>query len=274
MTAWEGFWRAFATVTHPRVLAWSLLPTVVAVLLVGAAGWLGWEAALDGVQLQLSGAVSDDGTRQWLYRLGFNEWRAVLAPMLVVAAAVPLTLTLTLLLVAVLAAPAVARRVASRQHPPLEARQGCPWPRRAAWLLGSTTVALLALCLSVPLWVVPPFVMLLPPLIWGWLAARLLAYQALAGVATAEERRRVRRGRRGTLLLMGVATGYLAALPTALWSLGSLALVLAPFVMLAAVIGYAVVFTFGAAWFAHVTLSELARLRAAEGTPVVAEEGV
>lgn len=269
MSAWEGFWRAFATITQPRVLAWAMLPTVLAVTATGLAGWLGWEAALDGVQGGLAQVVADDGTRHWLHRMGFDSWRVVLAPMLVVAAAVPLTLTLTLLLVAALAAPAVARRVAQRLHPPLEACANCSTARRAAWMLGSTAVALLALTLSVPLWLVPPFVMLLPPLIWGWLAARLLAYQALAGHATPEERRRVRRGRRGTLLLMGVGLGFMAALPSALWSLGSMALVLAPLLMPAAVLGYAIVFVFGAAWFAHVTLGELARLRAAAAPPVI-----
>ena len=41
--------------------------------------------------------------------------------------------------------------------------------------LGSTVVALVALLLSLPLWFVPPLVLMLPPLIWGWLTYRVMS---------------------------------------------------------------------------------------------------
>jgi hypothetical protein len=34
----------------------------------------------------------------------------------------------------------------------------------------------------VPLWLVPPLVLVLPPLIWGWLAYRVLAFDVLAAM--------------------------------------------------------------------------------------------
>ena len=34
--------------------------------------------------------------------------------------------------------------------------------------------------LSIPLWLIPPLVMVLPPLIWGWLTYRVFGYDVLA----------------------------------------------------------------------------------------------
>jgi hypothetical protein len=68
---------------------------------------------------------------------------------------------------------------------------------------------------------------------------------------------------------MGLATGYLALLPALLWSLGSVAFVLAPFFLLAAAALFVAVFVFAAAWFAHLSLAELAALRAASPPPVL-----
>ena len=55
--------------------------------------------------------------------------------------------------------------------------------------MATTAAALLALVLSLPLWLVPPLVLILPPLIWGWLTSRVLAYTAVAGHASLVERR-------------------------------------------------------------------------------------
>jgi hypothetical protein len=74
----------------------------------------------------------------------------------------------------------------------------------AAWSAACTAAALLALVLSIPLWFVPPLVLVLPPLIWGWLTCRVLAFDVLAQHATPAERRQVLRQQRWPLLAMGV----------------------------------------------------------------------
>ena len=262
MTLFEAFWRALATVTQPRIWVWSLLPLAVVLVAVGALAWLLWEPSLDAVRALVGRVEISDGVLRWLHDAGWPQWRAMLAPIVVVVLALPLVLLASLLAVALLAGPAIARHVAGRRYPGLVVNQGCTLVRRLLWTLGSTAAALLALGLSLPLWLVPPLALVLPPLIWGWLAARVLSYHALAHHAAPDERRRVRRGRRGTLWLMGLATGYLALLPALLWSLGSVAFVLAPFFLLAAAALFVAVFVFAAAWFAHLSLAELAALRA------------
>jgi hypothetical protein len=263
MTVGLALWQALATCLHPRVLLWSLLPLLVALAAVGLLGWAYWESAIDSVRGAMDSWSLSQTAFQWLHSVGWPQLRAMVAPMVVVALAVPLVLLLSLLLVAALAAPAVVRLVAQRHHPGLQALQGATWWQGVAWSLGCTLAALAALALSVPLWLVPPLIMILPPLIWGWLTCRVLAFDVLAHHASAAERRQVLRGRRWSLLAMGIVCGYLGALPSLIWAGGAAALVLAPLLALVAVWLYTVVFVFAACWFAHFCLGELQALRAA-----------
>ncbi len=258
----DSFWRACGTCLQPRVLLWSLLPLLVAGAAVGLLGLAFWEVALDAVRAALDAWSLSNAVFRWLHSIGAPQLRSMIAPMVVVALAVPVMLVLTLLLVAALATPAVVHRVAARHYPDLRAEQGASWLQGLAWSLTCTVAALVALVLSIPLWLVPPLVMVLPPLIWGWLTCRVLSFDVLAHHASAAERRRVLRGRRWSLLTMGILCGYLAALPSLIWAVSSAALLLAPLLALLAVWLYTVVFVFAASWFAHFCLAELQRMRA------------
>jgi hypothetical protein len=130
------------------------------------------------------------------------------------------------------------------------------------WSLGSTVVALVALVVSVPLWLVPPLILILPPLIWGWLTYRVMAFDALATHADEEERCTIFREQRLTLLGMGIFTGYLGAAPSLVWASG--VVFAAGFIILVplAIWIYTLVFAFSSLWFAHYCLFALQSLRA------------
>jgi hypothetical protein len=187
----------------------------------------------------------------------------VLAPLIVVVIAVPLIVVAALLLVAWLMTPALASFVARRRFPDLERRGGASaWWQGLAWSLGCTAVAVFALVATLPLWLVPPLALLLPPLIWGWLAARVFSFDTLAAHATVGERRLLMHTARWPLLGIGVATGLLGSAPSLLWAAGALSFIFAPLLAVAAVWVYTLMFAFAALWFAHFTLARLARLRA------------
>ena len=262
MTIWDAFWRALATCVHPRVLLWSLLPLVVAGAAVGLLGWAYWETALDAVGAVVDAWSLSNAIFQWLHSIGAPQLRAMLAPLVIVVLAVPVVLVLTLLLVAALATPAVVGLVAARRFPTLHAAKGASWLHGLLWSLVCTLAALVALVLSIPLWLVPPLVVVLPPLIWGWLTCHVLGFDVLAHHASAAERRMVLHGRRWSLLAMGILCGYLGALPSLIWTASAAALLLAPLLVLVAVWLYTVVFVFAASWFAHFCLADLERIRA------------
>ena len=206
----------------------------------------------------------------WLRSIGGGGWASVLAPLVVVALAVPAFVVVSLLVAALLMTPAIVRLVAARRFPHLERRHGASFWAGLGVSLGCTAVALAALVISIPFWFVPPLVLLLPPLIWGWLTYRVFAHDVLADHASRAERLRLLAEERWPLLGMGIACGMLGAAPSLLWAVSALALVLAPLLIVVAIWLYTLVFAFSSLWFAHYLLAALERMRAEEGAALVA----
>jgi Etoposide-induced protein 2.4 (EI24) len=260
----DAFWRALAYALHPAVLLGSLLPLTLAGGTVFVLGWLWWEDAVAAVRSSLEQWELVAALLAWLQAVGAGGLRSAIAPLIVVALALPMVVVLCLLLVAWLMTPALVRRVVARRFPALEAMGGSTaWLHGVAWSIGCALAALLALVATLPLWLVPPLALLLPTLIWGWLAAQVLGFAVLAQHATPGERRQIQRESRWLLLAIGMAAGLLGALPSLVWVFTGVAtLIFAPIVMVAAVWLYTLVFAFSTLWFAHFALARLQALRA------------
>ncbi len=261
----DSFWRAAAYCLHPRVIALSLGPLMI----VGGAamllGYFFWEPAVDAVRASLEEWALLSTVFRWLASVGGAGFQSVVAPLLIVALAVPAFVVASLVVVAALMTPAVVRLVAMRRFPLLERRHGAGFWQSLAWSLACTVAALAALIASIPLWLIPPLVLVVPPLIWGWLSYRVFAFDVLALHASADERRRLFVVHRWPLFGIGVVTGYLGAAPSLLWAVSALALVFAPLLIVVSIWLYTLVFAFSALWFAHYLLAALRDLRAAEG---------
>jgi hypothetical protein len=263
----DSFWRAVAYCLHPRVIALSFLPLVTD----GGAG--------PGPGLPLLGSRAGVGapgagssawiTRLWgwLEGLGAGNLKTVLAPLIVIFAVTPVIVLVALLIVAALMTPALVALVAERRFPHLERKRGGSLLFSLLWSAGSTLLALVALVVSLPLWLVPPLILMLPPLIWGWLTYRVMSFDVLADHASKAERAAILREHRGWLLGIGILTGYLGAAPSVVWASGTL--FAAAFVILApvAIWIYTLVFAFSSLWFAHYGLAALEKLRATQGIP-------
>ena len=257
----DSFWRAVAYCLHPRVIALSFLPLLLMVGLSLGLGYFYWDSLLDSVRVALESSAIIESVLGWLQAIGASGLKAALAPLIVIFALTPLIVILSLLVVALLMAPAIVSLVASRRFPRLERKHGASFLVSVLWSLGSMLLALLALLVSVPMWLVPPLILLLPPLIWGWLTYRVMAFDALADHASREERRELFRRHRGWLLGIGILSGYLGAAPSLFWVSG--ALLAAAFVILApvAIWIYTLVFAFSCLWYAHYCLAALELLR-------------
>ena len=127
--------------------------------------------------------------------------------------------------------------------------------------MGYTALALGIMLASLPLWLLPPLALLIPPLIWGWLAAKLLPYDVVAEHASRDERITLLKRYRLELLTMGIITGLLGSAPSLLFV--SLAWVIGLFFILApiAIWLYTLVFIFSTLWFGHFCLRALELLR-------------
>jgi len=267
----DSFWRAVAYCLHPRVIGLSLLPLVVSGVLVFGFMFFFWEGAIAAVRSTLESWMLVESLLHWLDSFGLQSFRSALAAIVVLAGVLPVVILLSLLMVALCMTPAIVRLVAERRFPLLEKKRGGTLAQSIAASLGATLLALVLIVLSMPLWLVPPLVMVLPPLIWGWLTYRVFGFDVLAEHASADERRGILKEHRIPMLTMGVICGYLGAVPSLIWAIsGVTGIIFAPFVVLVAIWLYTLVFAFSTAWFTHYALAALQARRA--GEPVVISE--
>lgn len=257
----DSFWRAALYCLHPKVVALSLLPLALMTALAMGLGYFYWEAAIDTVRALLDAWNLLQPLRGWLDAAGWGGMWASFAPLLVVLVATPVIVVLSLLLVAAMMTPAMARLVAARRFALLERKQGGSFMGGALLALGCTFAALLAMLLSIPLWFIPPLVLIVPPLIWGWLTYKVMCYDVLAEHASSQERRALVREHRPALLGMGILTGCLGAAPSLVFASSVLTVVMAPVLVPLAIWIYTLVFAFSALWFSHFLLAALARMR-------------
>jgi hypothetical protein len=247
----DSFWRAVAYCLRPRVVMMSLLPLMLVVGLTLGLGYLYWDDALDQVRRVLESSAFVNNGWAWLDSVGLGRIKIFLAPLIVIFTVTPVIVVVSLLVVALMMTPFLVRLVALRRFAALEERNGASFLHGLLWSLGSTLLALVAIILSIPLWFVPPLVLILPPLIWGWLTYRVMAFDALALHADEEERHTLFRRHRVQLLGMGVLAGYLGAAPSLVWASG--VFFAAAFVILVplAIWIYTLIFAFSSLWFAH-----------------------
>ena len=257
----DSFWRAAMYCLHPRVIALSVLPLVIMAAISLGLGYFYWEAAIAMVRSNLESFAMLDTMVRWLEGLGLSNLRVVLAPVLLLFLAIPVIVIVSLLFVAIFMTPAMVALVGERRFPALERKKGGSLLASVVWSLGSTVLAAIALVLSIPLWLVPPLILILPPLIWGWLTYRVMAYDALSDHASSEERRLIFKEHRGSLLGIGIVSGYLGAAPSVIWASGAMFVALAPVLVPVAIWMYTLVFAFSSLWFSHYTLHALEQLR-------------
>ncbi|PUE10030.1 EI24 domain-containing protein [Limnohabitans sp. T6-20] len=267
----DSFWRSAMYCLYPRVIGLSFLPLVLIVALSWLLGYLYWDTAVTGVRAWLDASSWLTVVWRWLEGIGLPDLKTVVAPLMVIFSVTPLVVVASLLAVSFLMTPALTRLVAERRFVGLQRKHGGTWLFSLWWTFLSLLLALGALLLTLPMWLVPPLAMLLPALIWGWLTYRIMAFDVLAEFASADERHTLMARHRMSLLGMGVITGLMGAAPSLVWASG--ALFAAAFVILVpvAIWIYTLVFAFSSLWFAHFALAALQALRSEPFNVVVDE---
>lgn len=141
----------------------------------------------------------------WLAKLA-----AVLGGWLIVLAAAYVT---AMLLAAIFVMPLLLAQVAAADYPEL-ARLGKDSLTAAVWnSVSAVLLFIVGWLLTLPLWLIPGFALLLPILWMAWLTRRTFAYDALTLHATDEEWRALRRQHGFPLLLLGVILALLTHIP-------------------------------------------------------------
>lgn len=257
----DSFWRSALYCLYPRVIGLSVLPLVLIVALSGLLGYLYWDTAVTFVRAWLDASDWLNTVWRWLEGVGLDNLKTVVAPLLVIFTFTPLVVVASLLAVSFMMTPALTRMVAERRFAGLQRKHGGSLLQSLWWTFFSLVLAMGALVLSLPMWLVPPLALVLPAFIWGWLTYRVMAFDVLAEFASADERHTLMARHRMSFLGMGVVTGLMGAAPSLVWASG--ALFAAAFVILVpvAIWIYTLVFAFSSLWFAHFGLAALQALR-------------
>ena len=260
MTVFTSFFRALMAQLHPRMLLLTLLPFIVALGVWGVALWLGLQPLID----QLQAWFSDYGLFRWtgdmLDSLGLASLRTLLVPLIAMWLLLPLMVLSALLLVNVMAMPVIANYIGDRFYPQLKRREGGSI-KASLWLsFSSFVIYLFAWLIVLPLNLVPLFAVLVQPLLWGWLTARVMSYEALSSFADEHELTLIRK-QQFPLLIIGVVTGSLGAAPGLLWLGGVVSVIFFPIFAAAAIWMYLLIFVFSGLWFQFYCLESLAGLR-------------
>lgn len=259
-----SFWRAVAYCLHPRVLMLSLLPLLVAGLVTLGLGYVYWEDANRAVRGVLEQWSLVNSLLEWISAMLGAGFRTGITQLVVIALSIPVLVAFTLVLVGLWITPAIVTLVSRRRFPTLERRHGASWWLSVVASFGWTIAAMIAVVITLPFWLVPGLALVLPPLIWGWLTAHIMGFDALAEHASGPERDAILRAHRWPLLVMGIVCGFLCGVPSMIWTLGMWIIVAAPIVIIPVIWLYTLIFTFSALWFTHYGLSVLTELRNAE----------
>ena len=207
---------------------------------------------------------------QFLYnRYDLNSYmfagalKMIMVPLILMVLLLPLTLVIVTLIMNVLAMPAIVKHVSARQYPNLEEKKG-------GTIMGGLMLNLVTMLKFVPIWLVtlplyifPPLAIAVQVILFGRLNARVMAYDALADHASAEEFAAIVKLHARDLTTIGVISGACGAIPGLVWLGGAITPV---FVVLAplSIWLFIMVFIFTALWFQYYCMQALEELRAAQ----------
>ena len=91
----DAFWRAAAYCLHPRVILLSILPLFVVGGIAGCLSYFFWEDTVAAVRASMESWQLLAALFQWLDSIGARAFRSVLAPLVIVALAVPVVVVLS-----------------------------------------------------------------------------------------------------------------------------------------------------------------------------------
>jgi hypothetical protein len=259
-----AYGRALRSQFSRRMLLLSVVPLLLSLGLWGGLLYAGMQPLLDSLHELFLDYGLFETSGNVLANLGLGFLKTLVVPLVAMLALLPLMIITSLLFIGVGAMPAIARHVSRIQFPQMERKEGGSFLGSLGVNLSGILVFALLWVVTLPLYALAPLALLVQAVLWGWLTARVMSYDALSIHASKEERRAIMAGRRRQLLVIGTISGLLGALPGVVWIGGALlSVVLFPVLAVLSIWLYLVIFIFTGLWFQYYCLQALADLRAA-----------
>jgi hypothetical protein len=268
-----AYGRALRSQFSSRMLLLSVVPLLLSLALWGGLLYAGMQPLYDWLHATFVEYGLFETSGSILATLGLGFLKTLVVPLAAMLALLPLMIITSLLFIGVGAMPAIARHVSRVQFPGLERKEGGSFLGSLGVNLSGIVVFVLLWIVTVPLYALAPLALAAQALLWGWLTARVMSYDALSIHASLDERHAIVRNRRRQLLVIGVISGLLGALPGVVWVGGALlSVVLFPLLAVLSIWLYLIIFIFTGLWFQYYCLQALADLRAGEGSKELAPD--
>jgi len=185
----EAMKRALVSQFHPKMLLALFLPFIIALLGAIILIWAFWEPLTGWLNTEMAQWGVVNTVDQWMLAIGLFSIKLYMVPLLAVVILLPLSGILGLAIAAIFVMPIVLRHLERRQYQGLR-RQGSViavqgvW--NAVWVGGLFVIGWL---LTMPLWLIPPFAVLLPVFWWAFAFTRMLRVDSVLEHASPQERR-------------------------------------------------------------------------------------
>ncbi len=197
--------RSFANLKSGRVWLYVLTPAALSLLLsIGLAIWaLGW------IVQQMMGyppmTVLVGWGMLWLaYVLAYlGGWMAIFAVAYLMAS----------LFAAIVIMPLMLKHLSESEYRDVAPMGKDSFVAATGNSLMASVVFVLAWVITIPLWIIPGFSLLIPLLLMGWLNRRTFSYDALSMHATSGEWQEIRGRQKTPLFMLGLTMALLAHVP-------------------------------------------------------------
>jgi Etoposide-induced protein 2.4 (EI24) len=176
---------------------------------------------------------------KWLVSVGIDEPTRIVPNILATVLLLPLIFISAVLFISVLAMPLVIRHLTSSQYADVQRLGSLSVTASALNAVKSLLLFFVGYIITIPLWFIPPLILIVPWLWWGWLNSRLMRFDSLLEHATPQERKQLIRAHKTDYKVLGLCAAGLNYIP--------------PLFIAAPV--------FGALAFAHFSLQSLRDLR-------------
>ncbi len=259
-----AYGRALRSQFNGKMLLLSFVPVLLSLVLWGGVLYMGLQPLLDYLQSQFAAYDIYKVSGNVLGTLGLGMLKTVIVPLIAMLLLLPLMIGTSLLFMGVAAMPAIVRHVEKRQFATLDKRHGGSFMGSLMTNVSGFGIFLCIWLITLPLYAIAPVALLVQVMLWGWLTARVMSYDALADHASADERAVIARTHKRPLMVIGMISGALGALPGIVWVGGTvLSVVLFPFLAAISIWLYVLIFIFTGLWFQYYCLQALADLRGA-----------
>ena len=197
--------RTFGSLRTGKVWLYVLTPALLSLLLaIGLAIWaLGW--AVEQMMAFPPMTLLVGWGLVWLAHIlaYLGGWMAIFA----------LAYLMASLLAAIVIMPLMLRHLSQGEYRDVAAMGKDSFVAAAVNSIGASLIFIVAWVVTIPLWLIPGFSLLVPLLLMGWLNRRTFAYDALSMHATDGEWASLRAAQKAPLFMLGLTMALLAHIP-------------------------------------------------------------